>query len=127
MFNSSKKSKQEILQNYKGVKRTTFDFEKIVKYFSNTDNSDVHQIIPYRTLQDLDFEELFMYMDRTCSSIGQQYLYATLRTIPKDKNRSLRFEKTIQFLQENADIKGSSILELNRLNKPGAYYLQSLF
>ena len=127
MIRFSKRNKQEILQNYKGIKKTDFDFERIVLFFSNTDKSDAHQVIPYRTLQDLDFEELFMYMDRTCSKIGQQYLYYVLRTIPENMNRSLHFEKIIKFLNGHPKIKESTVLDISRLNEPGAYFLQGLF
>jgi hypothetical protein len=127
MFRSRKRKNQEILQNYKRAKSSEFDFERVVLLFSNTDETDAHQIIPYSTLQDLDFEELFMYMDRTCSKIGQQYLYTNLRTIPKTKKRSLHYEKIIKYLNDNPEIKESCVLEISRLNKHGAYFLHSLF
>jgi len=126
MFRSRKKHDQELLRNYKKLKGSTFDFERIALFFINTDKPDAHQIIPYRTLLDLDFEELFMFMDRTCSKPGQQYLYTTLRTIPKNKNRSTYFEKIIHYLNENPEIKESIIPEISRLNENRAYYLQSL-
>ena len=71
MFRSRKKHDQELLRNYKKLKGSTFDFERIALFFINTDKPDAHQIIPYRTLLDLDFEELFMFMDRTCSKPGE--------------------------------------------------------
>lgn len=126
MFRSRKKKNQNILKNYKRIKSNTFDFERIALFFLYTNKTDAYQVISDRTLQDLDFEELFMYLDRTCSKIGQQYLYSTLRTIPRNKNRSMLFEKIIKYLNENPKIKDSAVLELSKLNKPGAYFLQSL-
>lgn len=126
MFKSRKKKNQEILKNYKNAKSSDFDFERIALFFSHVDKTRFHQVISNRTIQDLDFEELFMYMDRTCSRIGQQYLYSTLRTIPKNKNRSLQLERIITYFKENPDIIESSVLELSRLNDPGAYFLQRL-
>ncbi len=35
-----------------------------------------------KTCNDMDFEELFMFIDRTRSKEGQQYLYKKLRVIP---------------------------------------------
>lgn len=126
MFKSIKKKNQEILENYKSAKSSDFDFERIKLLFSHVDKSSFHQVISNRIFQDLDIEELFMYMDRTCSKIGQQYLYFTLRTIPKINNRVQHFEKIIRYLNENTEIKESIVLELNKLNNPGAYFLQRL-
>ncbi len=126
MFSFFRSNNQEILKSYNSIKNTTFDFEKIGLFYTHQDKSEVLQVISDRSLEDLDFENLFMYLDRTCSKVGQQYLYATLRTIPNDKNRRTHFEPIIGFLKANNKIKQSIVLALNRLNKPGAYYLQSL-
>ena len=122
-----KRKNQEVLHTYKNVKTDTFDFERIALLFSSADDTDAHQVIPYNTLLDLDFEEIFMYLDRTCSKIGQQHLYSVLRTIPKNQDQILKFEKIINNFNANPDLKNSSILEMSRLNQYGAYYLQSLF
>lgn len=126
MFKSRKKEKENILENYKSPKNSEFDFERISLFFSHIDKTDVLQVISNRTFQDLDFEELFMYLDRTCSKIGQQYLYFIIRTLPKNKDRSLVFEMIINYINENPDVKESIVLELTSLNQPEAYYLQSL-
>ena len=126
MFMSAKKRKKQILQQYKNIKKTAFDFDRIARYFAAADRGDALQVLPDNVLKDLDFEELFMYLDRTCSNIGQQYLYAALRTVPKTGDRCRRFEKTIRFLDANPDIAEAVVLALSRLNKPGAYFIQSL-
>jgi hypothetical protein len=118
--------RHEILQNYRRAKKTTFDFEKIVLFFSHADHADAHQVISYRTLQDLDFEELFMYLDRTCSRIGQQLLYSLLRTIPGNNQRKLKFEKIIKHLDDNPKLKESAVLEISKMNDAGAYFLPGL-
>lgn len=124
MFKSRKKKNQEILQKYGKAKASNFDFEKISMFFLHSDKADAFQVISDSTCQDLDFEELFMYVDRTSSVLGQQYLYSTLRTISKDN--STGFENLIKHLNENPKIKEAAILELSRLNNPGAYYIQRL-
>jgi hypothetical protein len=124
MFKSRKKKNQEILQRYGKVKTLDFDFDRISMFFLQSDKSDTYQIISDSTCKDLDFEELFMYVDRTSSVIGQQYLYSTLRTILKDDSSS--FENIIKNLNEKPEVKKSTILELSRLNSPGAYFIQRL-
>ena len=122
----SKRDKKEILLNYKRPKKADFFFERIALFFINSDKSDAHQVIPYRTMRDLDMEELFMFMDRTCSKIGQQYLYATLRMIPKNDTNSQNIERIIKYLDDSPQLKESAVVEMSRLNSAGAYFLQSL-
>ncbi|MEM8964983.1 MAG: DNA mismatch repair protein MutS [Bacteroidota bacterium] len=127
MISSGKKRDQTILQNYKLVKKNGFDLDRISSYFSSK-NSDNHlQVISDSTWADLDFDEVFMYVDRTCSKVGQQYLYKTLHTLPEDNDRSARLEKIIAFFKDNSSIKESTVLSLSRLSKPAAYYLKNLF
>ena len=127
MFSSGKKRDQAILRNYKLVKKDDFDLDRISSYFSSKNSSGHLQVISDSTWADLDFDEVFMYVDRTCSKVGQQYLYEILRTVPKNEDRSFRLEQIIAFLEENPATKASTVLALNRLNKPAAYYLKNLF
>lgn len=122
-----KKKVKELLAQYKDIKHSIFDFEKIKLYFDGSDHQDYFQIISERTANDLDYEELFHFLDRTCSSVGQQYLYHFIRTIPNDDKRRNENEKQIAFLQKNAEHRRSIVIELSKLNTTGAYYIQSLF
>ena len=125
MFKSRKKKRQEILEGQKNVKAEDFDFERISLFFLHEDHQNVHQIIDDRTLNDLDFEELFISLDRTSSSIGQQYLYSKLRVIPNDLSQSQIYDRYIDYL--NREQKEDAIIELSTLNGQGAYFLQRLF
>ncbi len=126
MFNSSRKKAQEILDTQKHPKEEDFDFERIKLLFDYRDKSHYHQVISDRTCRDLDIDELFMSIDRTSSRIGQQYLYYALRTIPKDSKRSAHFEKIIEYFRSDPDNQNQIIIQLNRLNEHGAYFLQRL-
>lgn len=127
MFTSRKKKKKEILEQQKNVKDDSFDFERISLYFLNANHTDAHQIVDDRTLNDLDFEDLFISMDRTSSSIGQQLLYSRLRAIPADSSQSKRYDQYIDYMNLNPDQKENAIIELSVLNNHGAYFLQGLF
>lgn len=72
MFNRSKKKRQEILSRQKLEKEESFDFERISLFHSHEEHHEVAQVIDDRTWSDLDFDELFISIDRTASSIGQQ-------------------------------------------------------
>ncbi|MEM7297626.1 MAG: DNA mismatch repair protein MutS, partial [Bacteroidota bacterium] len=122
-----KKKRKKLLESYKELKHEMLDFEKIKLYFNGCDDQNYFQVISDRTANDLDYEELFHFLDRTCSSIGQQYLYYSIRTIPQGSSRNTEIEKFVEFLKEDEDKKKSIVLELSRLNNSGAYYIQSLF
>ncbi|MEL6556963.1 MAG: DNA mismatch repair protein MutS [Bacteroidota bacterium] len=121
-----KKKHHALLQTYHRLKTEHFSFDRISSYFRNTDHSNYRQVISDATCQDLDFDELFMLMDRTCSKVGQQYLYHTLRTIPEEDNRVNQMERLISFFQSEKKSKDLSIISLHALSKPSAYFLQSL-
>ncbi|MFT4804770.1 MAG: hypothetical protein ACI9YE_001977, partial [Psychroserpens sp.] len=70
------------------LKEDSFDFELIGKYFRNKDNSKAHQVLSDKTCNDLDFEDLYTFLDRTHSKIGQQYLYNKLRTIERNEEQT---------------------------------------
>jgi len=85
MTNNRKKEKKEkLLREFGVTKDDSFDFELIEKYFRKKDHPDAFQVLSDKTCNDLDFKDLFTFIDRTNSKVGQQYLYDTLRTIPLD-------------------------------------------
>jgi len=75
------------------IKDDSFDFELIEKYFRKKDNSEAFQVLSDKTCNDLDFQELFAFIDRTNSKVGQQYLYNKLRTIAFDSGEVAGNEK----------------------------------
>jgi hypothetical protein len=127
MFKSRKKKRQEILEHQQNVKEEDFDFDRIALFFIQEDHSNAQQIIDDRTLNDLDFEDLFISLDRTSSSIGQQLLYSRLRVIPSNLSQSLKYDRYIECINANPDQKEDAIIQLSSLKSQGAYFLQSLF
>lgn len=99
----------------------------IEKYFVNKDNSGSFQVLSDKTCNDLDFEELFMFLDRTTSKVGQQYLYYKLRAIPNKINDKDKKEKLIKKLTDNLDFRVNTQLQLEKLNKSDGFYISSLF
>jgi hypothetical protein len=127
MFNSKRKKKEAILSTYYQVKKGPFYFNSISQYFLKHDHKESLQVISDKTYQDLDLDEVFMYIDRTSSNVGQQYLYNAFRTIPSDNKRSQRFENLITQLNKNTRLKKLVVLSLARLQDQDAYYIASLF
>ena len=127
MFRSKKKKQRaELLANYHNVKRGSFNFGSIERYFVRSDNKGIYQVISDKTYQDLDLNEVFMFIDRTVSTVGQQYYYHIFRTLPQDKKRCDRFERLIQLFKGNTALKESVLLQLSRLSRYEAYRITSL-
>lgn len=113
--NDSSEPKQEI-----------FHFELIEYLFRKSSQSNNVQTIDSKTADDIDFDALFKYLDRTSSVVGQQYYFKTLLTINPSKNFSTQ-EKWIKRFNEDKVFmnKISSILSI--LNTKEAYYICNLF
>lgn len=58
------KDKQQKSKSGK-LKKAPFDFNKIARFFSLSDKTSFYQVISDRTFQDLDMDEIFMFVDRT--------------------------------------------------------------
>ena len=115
-MNSKRKNRntERLIESFGNIKNDSFDFEQIESYFRNKDNSNSLQVLSDKTCNDLDFDELFMFIDRTNSNVGQQYLYNQLRTIPTNSNEIDKQEKFISHFADNIDSR--SLLNFNYPN-----------
>lgn len=128
MINNRRKiNKEKLLESFGRIKDDYFDFEQIESYFRKRDNSDAFQILSDKTCNDLDFKELFMFVDRTNSKVGQQYLYNKLRTIPHGSDRNTEQERFITEFINNPDFRVSIQHQLCKLNVSETFYVASLF
>lgn len=114
-------------ENPQQIKTGFFNFYQIEKYFVADKAEGVFQVISDRTFQDLDLEDVFKYIDRTVSSIGQQYLYYFMRTIPIGSERKQRMETNIGNFTKDPELRTAVTTEISKLNKTDAYYITSLF
>jgi len=125
-FNRRKKQNERLKESFGKFKDDSFDFKNIEKYFKSKDNSKVYQVLSDKTCNDLDFNDLFMFLDRTSSRVGQQYLYNKLRTIEVN-GQTKQDENLINELAKNADLRISIQEKINKLNHNDAYYITTLF
>ena len=123
---SRKKQYLKIKESWAKIKSSDFDFHRISSYFCNNDNTKYFQVISKKTINDIDFHELFMFLDRTNSKIGQQYLYNKLLVIDL-KYKFDEQEKLIEYYNNNEQCRIETQLLLTKLNKTEAYYISSLF
>jgi len=118
---------KKLLGEFGNLKTDSFDFENIEIYFRKKDHSTAFQTLSDKTCNDLDFRELFQFIDRTNSKVGQQYLYNKLRNIPADSPENSRNEKLLDEFTNNPDFRVSVQSGLSKLNDTEVYYIASLF
>ena len=121
------KLKIYFLENWGNPKnKGYFNFFVIGKYFENNAHKNkAYHIISERSKIDLDLDDVFKFIDRTSSKIGQQYLYYKLRTIDRIDNL-LNFNSLTNLFQTNKTLRLSSQILLSKLNTNDSYYLEEL-
>ncbi len=127
VFRRKKKNIERLKSSFGEQKDDTFNFKLISKYFKNKDNSKAFHVLSDKTCNDLDFEELFMFVDRSTSKVGQQYLYQILRCIPSDSKATDLNERLIKKLGDDLDFRVKTQMLLEKLKKRDAYYISSIF
>ena len=127
IFNRTKKLTAKLLKDFGNLKEDSFRFEQIENYFLKKDNSTANQVLSEKTCNDLDFQELFMFIDRSNSKIGQQYLYNKLRVIPANSKENVDDETLIEEFSKNSDFRVNVQKLLSRLNDKETFYITSLF
>jgi len=128
MMNSREKRKKEkLIQAFGKLKEDSFNFDLIEKYYKRKDHSETFQQLSDKTCNDLDFQELFMFLDRTGSRIGQQFLYNRIRTIPVDSESLQDNEEIINEFNENPEFRLFVQSQLSTLNSLDSFFISSLF
>lgn len=98
-----------------------YDFESlnyIRRYwdFKNQAEGDCN-IIDDTTWNDLDMDRLFFKMNACQSSIGEEFLYAKLRSVSFDEDALLKFAAAMDFMDANPNIKAEALYALHNLGK----------
>ncbi|MDO4294423.1 MAG: hypothetical protein Q4C65_14530 [Eubacteriales bacterium] len=75
------------------------------------------------TWSDLDFDRIFLQMNITCSSAGQEYLYYLLRTPCFDPEELARREELMRFLEKDGQTRMELQEILAGLGRTGKYSL----
>ncbi|WP_439130925.1 MutS-related protein [Polaribacter sp.] len=122
-----KKFKATLFENWgKYQKKAYYNFFVIGKYFNNNiHKEEAFHIISEKSKNDFDIDEIFQLLDRTCSKIGQQYLYFKLRTIDSLQNL-LKFDELVTLFQKDKVLSINCQIQLSTLNNNDAYYLEEL-
>ena len=125
-MNLFNKKNTEPVNKWNERKDERFDFDLIENYFKNKDNSVTFQTINFQFINDVDFEDLFGFIDRTSSKIGQQYLYNKLLVI--ENNLDFEEQETlIDYFVRNEEKRIKAQTLLSKLNKRESFYISHLF
>ncbi|PCI06318.1 MAG: DNA mismatch repair protein MutS [Flavobacteriaceae bacterium] len=122
-----KNFRDSLVKNWgKPKKDDFFNFYNISRYYENNfHKKEAYHIIADATKEDLDLDELFKFLDRTTSKIGQQYLYFKLRTIGGIEELK-EFGKLSDLFLENDSLRLESQWNLSVLKTEEAYDLELL-
>ena len=101
------------------------NFDLIENYAGINKKVPFHKLTA-QTIGDIDFKELFAFLDRTNSKPGQQFFYNKL-TEPTNNLADLKeFDAQINFFTENKTERENAQFLLSQLNNDNAYYIAQL-
>ena len=106
-----------------GGESAAYDFDPIGSYFYNCPAEEgVFQIVDAETTADLDLNAVFEKIDRTTSRVGQQYLYARLRTLRGEEDAA-DFDRRVGAFENDDELTQRCAGHLARLAGDDAYDL----
>ena len=127
----NRRQRTQLLRNVRstwGLRRTTpspAELDQIALYHQFVSLNSVN-VLDEKTCKDLNLDDIFGYVDRTSSKVGQQFLFHLLRTPQSEKKSLLKFEQVINCFA-NVQLREKLQIELYRLNLKDALFLPYLF
>ena len=129
IVHSSRKMQKKIIdqvRNSWGKPKTgTFPFESIKKYATVSGGNGFHQV-NRQTMNDIDFLDLFSFIDRTTSKIGQQFLFNQLLHPTNEQKLLMSLNERAQLFANNKQLREQVQKDLIGLSGTDAYYVCSL-
>jgi DNA mismatch repair ATPase MutS len=125
-FRASKRKKIAGLRALWGREKTEpFNFNHIGKYAEVTLEKKPH-LLSKQTMNDIDFLELFAFVDRTTSRVGQQFLFNRLLQPQITLEPLLRLDAKAALFATDSELREGIQQELLRLNTVNAYFIPVL-
>lgn len=125
-LNNKKNCIKKLEASWGNIKQDDFNFDLIDNYFRKKKHCSFFHRMSDRTMNDIDFKELFSFVDRTQSRIGQQYLFNRLLTINSSHNFTEQ-ESIIHTLASDLNKRLQTQYILSRLSDEKAFYISNLF
>jgi len=108
------------------VEDKTFNFNLIEQYLSLKPEEKSDFLVTPQVAEDVDFQSFFKFVDKTNSSIGQQYLYDKMHHLDCSDHSFNYLEKQILHYKNNENEKKQSQVLLTKLNTFNDYYFPFL-
>ncbi|PZX51397.1 MutS-related protein [Algoriphagus chordae] len=108
-------------------KLVNLDFDRISKYYQQSDRTSFFQDISSKLWNDLGMDEVFSKIDHTHTKYGEQYLYSSLRLVKQGPLVDENLESTIQTIEKNPGFKSFLMSKLEILAKNDSYFLCNVF
>lgn len=126
---SEKIQRAELKRDWGEPKNSRYiDLDSVENYFLNTisESADKLQLLSDKIAVDLYLNDIFKLIDRTVSRVGQQFLYARLRTFEKDPEELILQDKFASLIAEDEELRINTQIALLNLQKNDSYYFQDL-
>lgn len=124
--NNSKKTKKsvELFRSVWGKPKTESFYFEGIKSFSEIVNDNNFHRLTEQTINDIDFFNLFKFIDRTTSKVGQQFLFKKL--IEPSDNLIDPSQKLIELFTTDNLLRAEVQIELLKLSNTDVYYISTL-
>ncbi len=127
--NAGRQRRKKALEQLRGTwgkqKTGYLNFERI-EHFSNLDVEAHFNKPTVQTKADIDFYDLFAFIDRTNSRVGQQCLFNKLSKPTNDISSLEKFNEQAKFFASNIKEKELAQVQLLKLAGDDAYYISTL-
>jgi len=87
-----------------------------IQFYYNT-NRDMNMDVDDITWNDVDMDDIFMLMNNTCSSIGEEYLYSILRKLKNNNDELQERNRLIHLFLKNKELRFQLQMELSQIGR----------
>ncbi|MGC3948537.1 MAG: hypothetical protein QM762_29225 [Chryseolinea sp.] len=127
MFGSRKKAALEKLRSEWGKKKDApLNVYQVARFHARREHAEGVHVLSEKTIAALDFSELFAFLDRTVSRVGQQWLFSRLASYGPNEDVD-EFERVIKYAADHEQRRLEAQVALTRLQHENAYGLSALF
>ncbi len=120
-----KKLLQKIRKAWGNTNTGSKDFN-LIETFSQLTTTSAFHTLNTQTINDIDIQDVFTFIDKTNSKIGQQYLYNKLITPTNNIEALEKYDVQVNFFTHNEQAREEAQILLQKLNHHNVYYVASL-
>ena len=116
---------EKIRNSWGKPKNDFFDFDLIGRFSTFRSEEEYHKLNE-QTCNDIDFNSVFGFIDRTSSKVGQQFLFDRLMHPEHSVENLKKLSSDAHFFAQQIALREKIRGELSKLNTDDAYYISTL-